>query len=73
MPNPSIERQMRVSKTGQTYLVRQESTDGNTGLAKVAVHCSADIFVINQSLVLRIKICGETRQLLQARKRYSQC
>ena len=26
----------------------------NTGLAKVAVHCSADTFVVNQSLVLRI-------------------
>ncbi len=26
----------------------------NTGLAKVAVQCSADTFVVNQSLVLRI-------------------
>ena len=31
----------------------------NTGLAKVAVQCSADTFVVNQSLVLRINICGE--------------
>jgi hypothetical protein len=30
----------------------------NTGLAKVAVQCSADTFVVNQSLVLRINICG---------------
>ena len=30
-----------------------------TGLAKVAVMCSADTFVVNQSLVLRINICGE--------------
>jgi hypothetical protein len=26
----------------------------NTGLAKVAVQCSADTFVVNQSLVLRM-------------------
>ena len=41
----------------------------NTGLAKVAVQCSADTFVVNQSLVLRINICGENRHLRQARKR----
>jgi len=42
----------------------------NTGLAKVAVQCSADTFVVNQSLVLRINICGKNRHLRQARKRY---
>jgi hypothetical protein len=42
---------------------------GNTGLAKVAVQCSADTFVVNQSFVLRINICGENRHLRQARKR----
>jgi len=31
----------------------------NTGLAKVAVQCSADSFVVNQSLVLRISIGGK--------------
>jgi hypothetical protein len=41
----------------------------NTGLAKVAVQCSADTFVINKSLVLRINICGENRHLRQARNR----
>ena len=41
----------------------------NTGLAKVAVQCSADKFVVNQTLVLRINICGENRHLRQARKR----
>jgi len=46
---------------------------GNTGLAKVAVQCSADTFVVNQSLVLRINICAENRHLRQARKRYQQC
>jgi hypothetical protein len=48
----------------------QESRTHNTGLAKVAVQCSADTFVVNQSLVLRINICGENRHLRQARKRY---
>jgi hypothetical protein len=42
----------------------------NTGLAKVAVQYSADTFVVNQSLVLRINICGENRHLRQARNRY---
>ena len=41
----------------------------NTGLAKVAVQCSADTFVVNQTLVLRINICGKNRHLRQSRKR----
>ena len=45
-------------------------TTPNTGLAKVAVQCSAATFVVNQSLVLRINICGENRHLRQARNRY---
>lgn len=48
---------------------RQKGRTANTGLAKVAVQCSADTFVVNQSLVLRINICGENRHLRQARKR----
>jgi len=42
----------------------------NSGLAKVAVQCSADTFMVNQSLVLRINICGENRHLRQAAKRW---
>lgn len=38
------------------------------GMAKVAVQCSADTFVVNQSLVLRINICDENRHLRQARE-----
>ena len=34
----------------------------NTGLAKVAVQCSADTFVVNQSLVLRINL-GSTEMV----------
>ena len=48
----------------------ERTTAYNTGLAKVAVQCSADTFVVNQSLVLRINICGENRHLRQARKRW---
>jgi hypothetical protein len=44
----------------------------NSGLAKVAVQCYADSFVVNQNLVLRINICGENRHLRLARKRYLQ-
>jgi hypothetical protein len=59
----------------RTLQTRHDSTSTdrrpayNTGLAKVAVQCSADTFVVNQSLVLRINICGENRHLRQARKR----
>ncbi|MBK7797568.1 MAG: hypothetical protein IPJ53_00500 [Saprospiraceae bacterium] len=42
-------------------------------MAKVAVQCYADTFVVNQSLVLRINIYGENRHLRQARNRYAQC
>ena len=45
---------------------------GNSTYKKLAVQCSADTFVVNQSLVLRINICGENRQLLVAANRYSQ-
>jgi hypothetical protein len=51
----------------------EKKTGGNRRLAKVAVQFSADTFVVNQSLVLRIKICGENRHLRQAPKRYTQC
>lgn len=39
-------------------------------LAKVAVTCPADSFVVNQTLVLRMKFCAENRHLRQAQKRY---
>ncbi len=47
----------------------RKNTAANTGLAKVAVQYSADTFVVNQSLVLRINIYGKNRHLRQARKR----
>jgi len=48
---------------------REEQRTANTGLVKVAVQCSADTFVVNQSLVLRINICGENRHLRLAANR----
>ena len=55
-------------------MTRKEGRRHNTGLAKVAVQCSADPprRMVNQSLVLRINICGENRHLRQARNRYTQ-
>jgi len=41
-------------------------------LAKVAVQYTADSFVVNQTLVLRINICGENRHLRQAANRWWQ-
>jgi len=45
-----------------------EARGHNRRLAKVAVQYSADTFVVNQTLVLRINICGENRHLRQAAK-----
>jgi len=47
----------------------RRTTTANSGLAKVAVSFSADTFVVNQTLVLRINICGKNRHLRQAAKR----
>jgi hypothetical protein len=51
---------------------RKEHRTDNRRLAKVAVQCSADTFLVNQSLVLRINICGENRHLLVAANRWWQ-
>jgi len=52
-----------VCKLDTTLLRTDRRATDNTGLAKVAVQCSADTFVVNQSLVLRINICGENLHL----------
>jgi len=41
-----------------------KSPAANSGLAKVAVQYSADTFVVNQTLVLRINICGKIANFL---------
>jgi hypothetical protein len=61
----------RQSITADRQTTTERRAACNTGLAKVAVQCSADTFVVNQSLVLRINICGENRHLRQARNRYA--
>jgi hypothetical protein len=50
----------------ETTTMTREARTANTGLAKVAVKCSADTLVVKPSLVLRINICGENRHLRQA-------
>jgi hypothetical protein len=62
----------RTTKTTAKPTNEKEARLPNTGLAKVAVQYSADTFLVNQSLVLRINICGENRHLRQARNRYRQ-
>ena len=59
-------------KLDTTDLRPNRATSANTGLAKVAVQCSADTFSVNQSLVLRINISSVNRNLRQARNRYLQ-
>jgi|GEM_PF-3457847 len=41
----------------------------NSTYKKLAVQCSAGTFVVNQTFVLRMNICGKNRQLLVAAKR----
>ena len=77
MPTLKNKKSLQANTQGQNKydkadLRPKRSPACNTGLAKVAVQCSADTFVVNQSLVLRINICGENRHLRQARNRYKQ-
>jgi len=44
----------------------------NSTYKKLAVQCSADTFVVNQTFGLRINICGKNRQLLVAANRCGQ-
>ena len=47
----------------------QEGQTPNSGLAIVAVSFSAGTFVVTESSVLRINLCGENRHLRQAANR----
>ena len=53
-------------------MTKKEWQTHNSTYKKLAVQCSADTFVVNQTLVLRINICGQNRQLLVAANRYGQ-
>jgi hypothetical protein len=46
-----------------------EAAAYNSTYKKLAVQCSADSFVVNQTFVLRINICGKNRQLIVAANR----
>ena len=59
------------SRLNSLVTVSTRKTAYNSGLAKVAVQCSAESFVVNQTLVLRINIWGKNRHLRQAAKRYA--
>ncbi len=50
----------------------QEARTTNRRLAKVAVQCTADSFVVKQTLVFQIKFCGKSPALRVAANRYSQ-
>ena len=56
----TLDKQTTTEKEGRRH---------NSTYKKLAVQCSADTFVANQTLVLRINICGKNRQLLVAAKR----
>jgi hypothetical protein len=53
----------------RNIIVDRKARAANTGLAKVAVQCSADSFVITQTLVFQIKFCGKSPALRVAAKR----
>ncbi len=48
----------------------EKQRTANRRLAKVAVQCSADAFVVKQTLVFQIKFCGKSPALRVAAKRY---
>ena len=56
---------------GKNKLQLEKARPANSTYKKLSVQCSAETFVVNQTLVLRINICGENRQLLLAAKCYS--
>jgi hypothetical protein len=60
------------TKSERNFCLKQRKPAHNSTYKKLAIQCSAATFVVNQSLVLRINICGKNRQLLVAANRYSQ-
>ena len=61
----------RTTKSTNRPTTEKEARLPNSTYKKLAVQCSADAFVVNQTLVLRISICGKNRQLLVAANRYA--
>ncbi|MCZ2356135.1 MAG: hypothetical protein LC115_05510 [Bacteroidia bacterium] len=73
------DQRQKIQKSHQANAQRLQTMDNrattdktpapNSGLAKVAVQCSYDSFVVQQTVVLRINICSKNRHLRQAAKR----
>jgi hypothetical protein len=51
----------------------QKTTTANSGLAKGGVSCFVETFVVYQTFLLRMNICGKNPALRQAANRYRQC
>jgi len=56
----------RTTKSTNRPTTEKEARLPNSTYKKLAVQCSADSFVVNQTFVLHINICGKNRQLLVA-------
>jgi hypothetical protein len=76
-PTQKNQKSLQANAQGQckldtTHHRPKRSPAGNSTYKKLAVQCSADRFVVAESFVLRINICGKNRQLLVAANRYWQ-
>jgi hypothetical protein len=58
-----LRNQDKIEKTGRS------TGYNNSTYKKMAVYRSVDSFVVQQTFVLRMNICGKNRQLLVAAKR----
>jgi len=67
LPDTTMTQKLNTANDLQGRWTR--TTGYNSTYKKLAVQCSADTFVVNQTLVLRIKFCGKNRQLLVAANR----
>lgn len=50
----------------------KRTTTANSGLAKGGVSCFVETFVVYQTFLLRMNICGKNPALRQAAKRWQQ-
>ncbi len=56
----------------ENKLTTEETTSANSTFAIGGVSCSADSFVVAESSVLRINICGKNPAHRKSAKRYGQ-
>jgi hypothetical protein len=62
---------MMIIELGTTQLLKRRAA-GNSTYPKGGVLCFKDRFVVNETFVLLINICGESPALRVAAKRYKQ-